>query len=132
MIAVDSTVLADWLFNGGALRDSAIRLQSLDPEWACLALVRYELGNVAWKLSRAGWLSIEDVVLGWAALGVSGIKMVDEVGWPEVSALAQAKEISFYDAAHVWLAMSRGIPLYSRDRALRGKCPEVVRAMPGT
>lgn len=131
MIAVDSTVLADWLFNGGALRESVIRLQAQDGDWVCVALARYELGNVAWKLARAGRIADEDVVLGWAALTTAGIEMVHDLEWPQVSALAVAKEISYYDAAHVWLAMSRGIPLYSRDGPLRAKCPEVVRGMPG-
>lgn len=129
---MDSTVLADWLFNGGALRESVIRLQSQDASWVCSALARYELGNVAWKLTRAGRLSGEDVIMGWEALNEAAIEIVDQVEWPQVSALAVAKEISYYDATHVWLAMSRGIPLYSRDGPLRAKCPEVVRGMPGS
>lgn len=130
MIAVDCTVLADWLFNSGPLRESAIRLQTLEPNWSCLALARYELGNVAWKLARAGRIAVEDVALGWVALAAAEIEIEHQVDWPEVSALAQVREISFYDASHVWFAMSRGIPLYSRDGPLRAKCPDVVRAMP--
>ena len=130
MIAVDSTVLADWLFNGGRTREAALRLQALDGDWLCMALARYELGNVAWKLMRAGRLTADDVVLGWSALEAAEIRVVYEIDWPEVSALAAAKEISFYDAAHVWVAMSRGVPLFSRDGPLRVKCPEVVRGMP--
>jgi predicted nucleic acid-binding protein len=130
VIAVDSTVLADWLFNGGPMRKSAVHLQGLDGVWCCLALARYELGNVAWKLARAGLLAVNDLEMGWAALGKAGIEFVEEVEWREVSALAQAKEITFYDASHVWLAMSRGIPLYSRDGKLGRKCPDVVCAMP--
>ena len=130
MIAVDSTVLADWLFNGEELRESVLRLQEMDGDWICAALGRYELGNVAWKLVRAGRLAVDDVVIGWDAVNSSGIEFVDEIGWPEVSALAVGKQISYYDAAHVWLAKFRGVPLYSRDGPLRNKCPEVVRAMP--
>lgn len=130
MIAVDSTVLADWLFNGGSLRESAIRLQEIDGEWICSALVWYELGNVGWKLGRAGRVTAEDVAVAWAALEDAGIDFVDEIEWAEVSVLAAAKEISFYDAAHVWLAKSKGIPLYSRVGPLRAKCPETVREMP--
>lgn len=130
MIAVDSTVLADWLFNGGPLRESVLRLQRLEAEWICLTLGRHELGNVAWQLIRAGRLVEDKVAAGWAALDAAAIEFIHEVRWPEVSALALAKEISYYDASHVWLATSRGIPLYSRDGPLRAKCPEVVRAMP--
>lgn len=129
MIAVDSTVLADWLFNGGELRDAALSLQEQDADWLCCALVRYELGNVAWKMMSAGLLAEEQAVLGWRALEAAGISFVHEIAWAEVSALAQAREISFYDAAHVWVAHSRGIPLFSRDGPLRAKCPEVVRGM---
>lgn len=130
MIAVDATVLTDWLFNGGNMRDSALKLQAQDGEWLCVALARYELGNVAWKLMRAGRLKPEDLLLGWNAFAAAGIGIVHEIDWPEVSALALAKEISYYDAAHVWVGLSRGIPLYSRDGPLRAKCPEVVRGMP--
>lgn len=130
MIAVDSTVLADWLFNGGKMRDAALKLQVEDGDWLCSAFVRYEVGNVAWKLMRAGRLTMQDVLLGWEALNVAGIQVIDELDWQAVSALAIAKEISFYDASHVWLALSKGIPLYSRDGPLMAKCPEVVRAMP--
>lgn len=130
MIAVDSTVLADWLFNGGSMRDAALRLQALDGDWLCVALARYELGNVAWKLMRAGRLTADDVVLGWGALEAAEVHVIHDIDWREVSALALAKEITFYDAAHVWAAMSRGIPLFSRDRPLRVKCPDVVRGMP--
>ncbi len=130
MIAVDSTVLADWLFNGGALRESALRLQAIDTDWNCLALARYELGNVGWKLARAGRLAAEDLKTGWSALDAAGIKFEDEIEWPKVSVLASTKEISFYDAAYVWLAMSKGTRLYSRDGPLRAKCPDVVSAMP--
>lgn len=62
MIAVDTTVLADLLFNDGDLRRAANLLQEIDLEWICLGLVRYELGNVAWGRWRgsagrrlAGW-----------------------------------------------------------------------------
>ena len=130
MISVDSTVLADWLLNGGELRESALRLQSIDGDWHCLALARYEFGNVGRTLTRAGRIAAEDLKAGWSALEVSGIKFEDEIDWPKVSILASAKEISFYDAAHVWLAMSKGTRLYSRDGPLRAKCPEVVSAMP--
>lgn len=54
MIAVDSKVLADWLFSGGELREAALKLQARDGDWQCVALARYEVGNVAWKLMRAG------------------------------------------------------------------------------
>ena len=121
---------ADWLFNGGELRDAALRLQAVDGDWLCVALARYELGNVAWKLMRADRLTADAVVLGWSALAAAEIQVVHEIEWAEVSALALVKKITFYDAAHVWLALSRNTFLYSRDGPLREKCPEVVRGLP--
>lgn len=129
MIAVDTTVLADWFFNGGKMRDAVLKLQEHDSNWVCVSLAQYEVGNVAWKLMRAGRLGLKEVFLAWEALRLAEIEMIDEVDWQAVTVLAASKEISFYDAAHVWVAMSRGIPLYSRDGALKTKCPEVVRAM---
>ena len=130
MIAVDSTVLADWLFNGDPMRKAAIHLQGLDGEWCCLALARYELGNVAWKLARAGFLAVNDLEMGWAALGKAGIEFVEEVEWCEVSALAQAKEITFYDASYVWLARLREMKLRTRDKDILRICPDVAIPMP--
>ena len=118
------------MFNGGELRDAALRLQAVDGDWLCVALARYELGNVAWKLMRADRLTADAVVLGWSALAAAEIQVVHEIEWAEVSALALVKKITFYDAAHVWLALSRNTFLYSRDGPLREKCPEVVRGLP--
>lgn len=130
MIAVDSTVLADWLFNGQELHTAVLRLQALDAQWFCLALARYELGNVGWKLVRAGRVTVADLQVGWAALDESGVRFEHEVEWASVSVLAAEREISFYDAAHVWMAASRGLALFSRDRRLSARCPEVVCGMP--
>jgi predicted nucleic acid-binding protein len=130
VIAVDSTVLADWLFNEEALREGALRLQAMDSDWVCLALARYELGNVGWKLVRAGKITMVDLQLGWKALEVSGIRFLHEIEWAGVSVLAAERAITFYDAAHVWMAASNGLALFSRDGRLRARCPEVVCAMP--
>lgn len=130
MIVVDTTVLADLLFNEGACREAAFALQELDPEWLCVSLVRYEVGNVAWKLADFGGLDPDLLRLGLEGIEelLVGIEeAIDPVG---VFEAAVKWEISFYDAAHVWLAESRGLSLYSRDERLRRKCPEVVRAMP--
>lgn len=130
MIAVDSTVLADWLFNGEKLREAALRLQAMDPDWVCLALARYELGNVGWKLVCGGRITVADLRLGWAALEVSGVRFEHEIEWAAVSLLASERGITYYDAAHVRMAGSRGLALFSRDGRLRAKCPEVVCEMP--
>ncbi len=37
MISVDSTVLGDWLLNGGEFRESALRLQKIDGDWNCVS-----------------------------------------------------------------------------------------------
>ncbi len=127
---VDTTVLADWLINGPELRDRVIKLQQLDPEWLCLDLATYEFGNVANTLRRAGRISDSAIELAWQSIELSDIQFVRDRDLWEISKLAKSKEISYYDASHVWLAIHHQTVLYSRDRKLQNKCPETVCEMP--
>lgn len=130
MIVVDTTVLGDLLFNGGALRASAEELQRLDPEWICVELVRYELGNVARSQVAFGNLKEADARLGLEGAGDALTEVVRDTDWMAVLAIAVADGLSYYDASHVWLARARGLELRTRDKEVLKACPDVALPMP--
>ena len=133
MIVVDNTVLADAVFGNHEHREAAVRLSVIDPGWITVNLFRYELGNVAWKMVRFGKKWSEERAMDAMKMASALLTEVEtNLHWSEVMALALKQQVSYYDASYVWLAQSRGLPLYSRDERLRRKCPDVVRAMPTT
>lgn len=130
MIVVDTTVLGDLLFNGGELRKSAEKLLEVDPEWVCLELVRYELGNVARSHVSFGAMEADDADLGIEAINATISEMVREANWGRILQLAIHHDLSYYDASHVWLARSRNLKLHTRDKRILAECGDVAVAMP--
>lgn len=130
MIVVDTTVLADLLFNKGAVRESAQELQLLDPEWICIELVRYELGNVARSLVAFGDLDEVHVQPGLEGAAEMLAEIVADADWLGMLHIAVTERLSYYDASHVWLARSRGLKLHTRDKQVLRECPDVALPMP--
>ena len=130
MIVIDSTVLGDLLFNGESLRKSAERLQQIDPEWICVDLVRYELGNVAWKYGSQPGADLEKIRLGLTGAELAVVEIVSNVNWGRVLELSVKEDLTYYDSSHVWLARERGLKLRTRDKEILRKCPDVAEPMP--
>ena len=131
MILVDTTVLADLLFNDGPEHQATWLLQAVDPEWACLGLAIYELGNVALKCVRFGSLDPTIASLALKSLDSLLVDVLHTIDPEAIFEIAAQRNLSFYDAAHVWLAITKNLPLYSRDRKLLSSSQDVARAMPG-
>lgn len=130
MIIVDTTVLADLLFNDGAEYESTQLLQAIDPEWACLGLAIYELGNVALKGVRFGGLDPDLASLALCSLDSLLVDVFHGINPRAIFEVAVQRNLSFYDAAHVWLAITKGLPLYSRDKKLLSSSQDVACKMP--
>ncbi len=130
MIVVDSTVLGDLLYNGDLLRASAQKLQQEDPEWICLELVRYELGNIATKYGLFQAADIHALMDGLEGADEVVSEFVSMTDWKLVLEIAIKDRLSFYDASHVWLARARGLTLRTRDKEILRKCPDVALPMP--
>ena len=130
MIAVDATVLADILAGEDALRASAQKLMSDDPDWISVGLWRYELGNTFWKMLKFGGADAARLRFILAGAGRLLVETVDEVERAGVWDLAVATGLTFYDASYVWLARSRGLKLHTRDKQVLRGCPDVAVAMP--
>jgi predicted nucleic acid-binding protein len=130
MIVVDCTVLGDFWAGEPSVRRAAQHLLTTDDEWISVGLWRFELGNVLLKYVRAGRLA--DAEMRQALLESRRLisETVDEIDIDAVWLIAIEKKLSYYDAAYVWLAKSRELPLYTRDSRILRDCSEVAVAMP--
>ena len=131
MVIVDCTVLADFYVGEARARQAARDLLRKDSNWVSVSLWRYELGNVLLKYVRSGRLRADEMAFALEEAEVLVAETVEPKDSLQVWEIALEKELSYYDASYVWLARSRGAPLYSRDGGILKKCPEYCQPMPG-
>ncbi len=112
---VDASALAALLFGEPAADDVARRLG--DSRLVAPSLLVYEIGNTCRKKMQR---SPELARRFEAALGF--VEELDltlcDVEPGEVLELAGQFDLTFYDAAYLWLARSAGLPLVTLDRRL--------------
>jgi predicted nucleic acid-binding protein len=130
MIVVDCTAIADFFIGIPDSEKSAKSLFEEDPDWIAPILWRYEFGNVLRKEVRGGRISSELMSRYLRASEGLVMESVVELDSVAVGELANALDLSFYDASYVWLGQVRGLPFHSRDEKLRRKCPDLVLPMP--
>lgn len=126
MIVVDTTVLTE-LFVHDVTPDPIDKLRRADPVWAAPDLWRHELINVMWKFIGIGW---GDVSVAEQAMLDADLVMTDytyRLSAGNVLSTALEFGISTYDAHFVALARELGTVLYTHDRRLIAKCPELAR-----
>lgn len=130
MIAVDATVLTDFIVGEPDVKRRAVQSMRDDPDWISVSLSRYELGNVLWKYVRFEGvdsrvmrqnLSLSERLLAEVEEALDVVAMWDVVC---------AAELSFYHAVYVWLARSRGLKLRTRDKPILRECPDVAMPIP--
>lgn len=131
MIIVDCTVLADFYVGETLTRQASRDLLFKDPIWASVSLWRYEFGNVLLKYVQSGRLGAQEMALALEEAELLVAETFELEDARLVWQIALEKELSFYDASYIWLARSRGVPLYSRDGGILRKCPEDCQPMPG-
>lgn len=133
MIVVDNTVLADFVLGTERLQRSATALVSVDPDWISVGLWRYEFGNVVWKILRSSEERTNPVEVARVAFAEAESILSDTIDVENCSGvfeIASESGLTFYDAAYVWLALSRELRLYTRDKEILRKYPEIAAAMP--
>lgn len=130
MIAVDATVLADFLAGETALRASAEELMCEDSDWISVGLWRYELGNVLWKKVKFEKSDSEDMRKHLECGARLLIETEEDVDLVTVYDIAVQTGLTFYDASYVWLAWVRGLTLRTRDKQILRECGDVARPMP--
>jgi len=130
VIAVDATVLADFLAGDQKLKLAAEALMREDSSWVTVGLWRYELGNVFWKKLRFGGGEERDLRRCLTEAKSFVLETVDDVDHGEIWEIATSVGLTFYDASYVWLARSRGLVLRTRDKQILRECPDMTRPMP--
>jgi predicted nucleic acid-binding protein len=120
---IDNSVVMAWCFQDQtnafteAVLDSLERFEAYVP-----AIWPLEVGNVLLVAERKGLLSKADVIRFLSL--VRSLPIVVEQESPErmlteILSLAREYRLSTYDASYLDLAMRLGLPLATRDKALR-------------
>jgi len=132
---LDCSIAASWCFEDEAAPETDLLLQRIRDEGAVVpSLWRLEIGNVLLQAERRGRVRAVDVGMRIALLGALPI-VTDEETSPralrEIFTLARAESLTTYDAAYLELAMRRGLPLATKDRALHAAASRVgITAIP--
>jgi predicted nucleic acid-binding protein len=87
------------------------------------ALWHLELANVLLQAERRGRIEPGETAARLALIGELPIETDHETvgrAWREILSLARQEKLTTYDATYLELAVRRGLPLSTRDAALRG------------
>jgi predicted nucleic acid-binding protein len=124
---LDASVTAAWLLpdeHTEHARRAYARLRAARVEAHAPELWLWECGNIVANAVRRARLTPEDALLTWSVLDAVRTRVELAVFDPsQVRAcltLALDHGLSIYDAAYLWLALSRKLPLLSHDERLAG------------
>ncbi len=121
-LVLDCSVAVSWCFEDEASPETDAILERVRDDGARVpALWHLELGNVLIQAERRKRLTATDTATRLALMAALPILTDDETparAFIEVMTLARADGLTTYDAAYLELAMRKGLPLASRDRAL--------------
>ncbi len=134
-LVLDGSIAVAWCFEDEAGPETDALLERVGDEGAVVPVLWYlELGNVLVQAERRGRVRVADTAARLELIGDLPIATDDGIpvrGLREVLALARAETLTTYDAAYLELAMRRGLPLATKDRALRAAARRVgVRVLP--
>lgn len=112
---VDASALAALLFGEPAGEEVGRRLG--DSRLIAPSLLTFELGNTCWKKIRRHPALGPQLLSALSLLGELDLTLF-EVEPPAVLDLALRRDLTFYDAAYLWLARSAGVSLVTLDARL--------------
>lgn len=115
LVVVDASALAAVLFGEPRSREVEERLRGA--VMVAPTLLPYELGNTCLKKSAQDperRSQLLEVLSYYSRMEIQEI----EVPPLEVTPMAEATKLSFYDASYLWLSRSLGAPLVTLDRRL--------------
>lgn len=132
---LDCSVAISWLFEDEATSDTDALLERLQEERAIVPnLWRLEIGNVLSQAERKSRIPSSELARFLDLISRLPIDVdaeTDSRALHDILALARAEILTTYDAAYLELAMRRGIPLATHDRALiRAADSVAVRCLP--
>ena len=123
-VVIDSSVALTWCFDDEASAQTDAFFERVRDEGAVVpALWHLELANVLLQAEKRGRIATGDVATRLELIAELPIATDHETSaraWREVIALARAQGLTAYDAAYLELAVRRGLPLSTRDAALKG------------
>jgi predicted nucleic acid-binding protein len=121
-LVLDCSVAVAWCFEDEASAETDAVLERVRDEGALVpALWHLELGNVLIQAERRNRLTAADTATRLQAITALSIRTDDEPPQRtlrQVLALARDEGLTAYDAAYLELALRKGLPLASKDRAL--------------
>jgi predicted nucleic acid-binding protein len=119
---LDCSIAVAWCFADEADPETDALLERVRDEGAVVpGLWHLELGNVLLQAERRGRMRRADMTTRLELIGQLPIATDDETSTRalrEILALARAEGLTTYDAAYLDLALRRGLPLATKDRAL--------------
>ena len=113
-----------------------IRLIELKPNEAfdilrrqyTIDLVYYELGNYLWKISKSSIINMEPLIKAFN--GALNLMNIISIGLNnDVVNLARKMNITYYDAAYIYLAMKLNAKLVTDDKELIKKFSSITMSI---
>lgn len=122
-LVLDVSLICAWCFADEANAEAWAILEQLQTHQAHVpALWLWETANVLLQAERRGRISPAAIrtYLGLLeGLPISVDQPSTASAWHDTLALARSHRLTSYDAAYLELALRRGLPLASRDQALK-------------
>lgn len=119
---LDSSVAAGWILpDEDDARSAALLEQALATPPVAPAHWPAEIANVAWQARRRGRITEQGLAQAQELLKLARVEVeAADLGraWTQGHALARRHGLTIYDALYLDLAMRRGLPLATYDRAL--------------
>ena len=132
---LDCSIAAAWLFEDEANPETDALLERLRDEGACVPnLWHLELGNVLIQAEKRGRITATQMTTRlelMASLPIATDPETDNRAFREILTLARSQQLTSYDAAYLELAIRRGLPLATQDKALKRAAQNVgVETLP--
>ncbi len=125
MIVVDTNIITYFLIRGDR-SESVDRLMENDPDWCSPRLWLDEFLNVLTTYERNGLIASEDA----CQLLEDALELMDgrsyEIAPERVLAVARRTGCSAYDSQYVSLAEDIGSRLYTCDKGVLKRCPDIA------
>lgn len=134
-LVLDCSIAAAWLFADEADPETDHLLARINDRGALVPnLWHLEVGNMLLQAEKQGRITTPQINLRLALLADLPITTDTETApraFQEILTLAASQRLTTYDAAYLELAIRRGIPLATKDKALiRAAHATKVQAMP--
>jgi predicted nucleic acid-binding protein len=125
-LVVDASVAAAWVLpdESSAATDALLNRMAIEGA-AVPDLLWHELRNIFLMAARRGRLPATEVAPSLLRLRRLPVETVPVAasGDAAITALAAKRSLTAYDAAYLQLAIDRGLPLATADKALREAAP---------